>query len=385
MGLGNKNPSNSGQDVNLSGGLNMNLKRNLTLGVAGLGVVASLVFLFTMVGIKTVEGNERAVIQDWNDGVLEQLWTPGTEFYMPLTTTPYVYHIGAARFIIGGENGDMKAQTVTTGGSGQEQPATFHATLQYHLDETKLVKLHNHSRTNYEQTVIKPALIRIISDTATVLPVLEFYSGNGRMKLQQDIEQAIMNEPSLAELGIVVDTFVFDKIILDQEYVEKIRGRQLAFQDKLKNIEEAKAAEEAAKKEEALAQADKLKRIVAAEASAAEQVKAAEAQKQKRVLAAEAQAQEIRQKAGAERFRKEQDAKGLLAQGLAEAKVANEKKVSKYSGVSGQRQAAVEIEQARVELFKNMTLQGIVTEKTALTIINGSSSKSPVLTVPATK
>lgn len=376
------NTSNSGHS-NSTGGNNM--KNKLTLGVLGLGTVLSFVFLFTMIGWTTIEGQERAVVQDWNEGVLTELWTPGTNFYMPLTTTPYLYHVGAQRYIIGGKNGDVPAQTVTTGGQGNEQPATFHATLQYHLDPAKLVELHNRTRDNYELTVIRPALTRIISDTSTVLQVLDFYSGTGRKDLQSSIEQSIMTEPSLAELGIIVDTFVFDKIILDSEYVEKIRGRQLAFQDRLKNIEEAKAAEESAKKAEALAKADKLKRIVAAEAKKQEKIKGAEASNESRILAAKAQAEEIKQKASAERYRKEQDAKGLLAQGLAEAKVANEKKVSKYSGVAGARQAAVEMEQARVGLFKNMKINGVISEKTALTIINGGNGNSPVLTLPATK
>ena len=374
--------SNSGDNFNLNGDFSM--KQKLTLAVLVLGIILAVVGSFSFLGIKTIEGNERAVVQDWKKGVLVDLWNPGTHFYIPATTTPYAYHVGAARFILGnGEGADVNPLTVTTGGEGNEQPATFHATLQYHLDDSKLVKLHNHSRYNYEQTVIKPALTRIISDQATVLEVLSFYSGAGRMKLQNTIERAIMDEPSLAEVGIIVDTFVFYKIVLDPKYVDKIRDRQLAYQDKLKNIEEAKAAVEAAKKAEALAEADKLKRIVAAEASAAEQVKAAEAQKEKRILAAQAQAKEIREKASAERYRKEQDAKGLLAQGLAEARVAEEKKTSKYSGTAGARQASVEIEQARVGLFKNMAIKGVITEKTALTIINGGATK-PLMTLPVT-
>ena len=173
---------------------------------------------------------------------------------------------------------------------------------------------------------------------------------------------------------------MFDRIVLDEDYVGKIKARQLAYQDKLKNIEETKAAEEAARKTEALAEANKLKLIVEAEAAKQQKIKAAEASNESRILAAKAQAEEIKQKAAAERFRKEQDAKGLLAQGLAEAKVAEEKRDSKYSGVAGARAAQVEIEKARVGLFQNMAIKGVITEKTALTIIEGKTA--PALTIP---
>ena len=48
------------------------------------------------------------------------------------------------------------------------------------------------------------------------------------------------------------------------------------------------------------------------------------------------------------------------------------------------RQDEVEIQQARVGLFQNMAIKGVISEKTALTIIEGGTS-SPVLTLPATK
>jgi flotillin len=122
---------------------------------------------------------------------------------------------------------------------------------------------------------------------------------------------------------------------------------------------------------EAEAQADKLKKIVEAEAA-----------KEQRVKAAEASAQETKLAAEASRFQKEQDAKGLLAQGTAEAEVAKKKAVAKYEGEAGARQAQVEIELARVEMFKNMKIDGVLPEKTILTIINGG--RDVKTTLPAT-
>ena len=116
---------------------------------------------------------------------------------------------------------------------------------------------------------------------------------------------------------------------------------------------------------------------------AGEKVKAAEAKNEEVVLAAEAAAKQKRLDAAADRYRKEQDAKGLLAQGLAEARVAKEKRDARYAGESGLRQTQVEIMKSREAMFQNMKLDGIIPEKTALTIINGGPT--PALTIPATK
>lgn len=57
--------------------------------------------------------------------------------------------------------------------------------------------------------------------------------------------------------------------------------------------------------------------------------------------------------------------------------------MSRYEGVSGQRQAAVEIAKFNVDKFKNFNPQGVVTEKTFLNVSN--ESKSPIVTIEANK
>ncbi len=307
---------------------------------------------------------------------MPELVTPKTKLYIPLTTTLYTYHIGTQKFIMGdqkvygtAEKVQFPAYEITTGGSGKEQPATFSVTLQFHLDPTKLIVLHNTAQNRYRTSVIKPALTRIISDLATTQTVLDFYSGQGRVKLQKDIEDAIRAHPSLNRRGIVVETLVIDHIELDTAYVAEITGRQLATQKKLRAIEETLAAEEEAKKAEAIAKADKLTKIVGAEASKEVRIQAAQADKEEKKLAAQAS-----------RFAKEQDARGLLAAGIAQAKVDNARKTSRYAGQSGARQAAVEMNQARVEMFKNFTFTGFLPEKAALTLL-GPGMQAPIPTV----
>lgn len=363
----------------------------LAKGLVALGIIVGLMSFFLVFNWTTIEGHERAVTQNWRTGVSEDLWGPGTHFYVPLTTTAYIYDIGTNKFIMGSrstqkiEASDLgkrvvktvqlygeseriafPAVTITTGGEGKEQPATFSVTLQYHLDPAKLIKLHNSVQNEYEELTIKPALTRIISDLATTRPVLAFYSGEGRVELQRAIEQAILENAALSEVGIVVETFVIDDIALDPQYVAEITGRQIATQAKLREVEEADAAKARAERIESEALADKLRRIMEADAS-----------KEEKIRAAEATAAEVRALAEADRYKKEQDAEGLLAQGMAEARVDKAKKISKYEGVAGARQAQVEIELARTERLKNFQVTGVLPEKSMLTLIGGDINKVP--------
>lgn len=361
-------------------------KTKLFVGVGVLGFVLLGIIGSQFIGFAEIKGRQAAVVERFYNvggekGVEKHLLKSGRHFFVPMLSRPYVYNIGTEKFIMGHSNlyngkgseyVDYPAFTVTTGGKGKEQPATFSVTLQYHLDPQKLRNLHMRSGKDYEDLIIKPALTRIISDQATKLTVLEFYSGDGRVKLQKSIEKAITNHPKLSDVGIIVETFVFDQIKLDGDFVNEITGRQLATQKKLREREEALAAVETAKKVKAQAQAEKEKKIVAAEAK-----------KRERVLAAQAGEEEVKARARADRFKKEQNAIALKKEGLAQAAVDKARKMSRYAGVAGQRQASVEIAKFNVEKFKNFNPQGVVTEKTFLSI--NSESKSPVVTIEANK
>lgn len=378
------------------GGSRMNDTKLKVYG--GIGALSLLIFViaaFQFIGFAEVKGHQAAVVEKFygeDKGVQPLLLKNGRHFYVPLLSRPYIYNVGTDNFIMGDakyykgsgtQTTDFGPLTIKCGGRGNEQPAKFNVTLQFHLNTEHLTTLHRYAQHQYKDRIIKPALTNIIKSLTVEQHVLDFYTGVGYNRLQRDIEAAIKVDDTLSEVGIVVDTLVLDQIDLDPAYEAEIQGRQLATQQKLRADEEAKAAQANALKAQAVAEAKKLERIVAAEADKQEKIKGAEAANESRILAAKAEAQEIKQKAGAERYRKEQDAKGLLAQGLAEAKVDKARKMSRYEGVAGLRQAQVEIAKLQVDKFRNFNPAGVITEKTFLTV-NGES-KSPTLTIDATK
>lgn len=286
-------------------------------GIGVLLFVLTLVAGFNLIGFVEVKGHQAAIVEKFygeNKGVQDHVLGPGRHFYVPLLERPYVYNVGTSNFIMGKEQYysgsgtsyvDFPALTIKCGGRGQEQPATFSVTLQYQIDINKLVELHKRAQSQYEDRIIKPALTNIIKNLTVEQHVLNFYTGKGYNDLQRAAELAIKKDDDLGGIGIVVNTFVIDQIDLDTAYEREIQERQLATQKKLKEDELAKAAESAAVKEKALAQADKNKRIVQAEADKQEKILAAEAEKERRKLQAEAKALEIKETATAERFRKE--------------------------------------------------------------------------------
>lgn len=364
--------------------------------IGGISLLVLIVAAFQFIGFVEVKGHQSAVVEQFygaDKGVQGALLGNGRHFYMPIFSKPYVYNVGTDNFIMGNPKYysgkgtdfvDFPALTIKCGGRGNEQPAQFSITMQYHLDTSKLTALHVQAQKHYKDRIIKPALTNIIKSLTVTQHVLDFYTGKGYNNLQQAIEKKIKNDPTLVDAGIKVSTLVIDQIDLDPAYEAEIQGRQLATQKTLRANEEAKAEQALALKKQATANAAKLERIVAAEADKQEKIKAAEASNESRILAAKAEAQEIKQKATAERYRKEQDAKGLLAQGLANAKVDKERKMSRYAGVAGLRQSQVEIMQAKVLMFQNFK-SDIITEKTFLNITRGltSDSKTPVVTIEA--
>ncbi len=388
MPIKNSNISNNGYIKHSKGGYKLNKAKFFGI-TAIVGIVVLAIAAFQLIGFVEVKGHQAAVVEQHYDffggvkGVQKDLLLPGRHFYVPVYSTPYVYNVGIDNFIMGAAKYYSKTGTnvpnfpalvVKAGGRGQEQPATFSITLQYRLDLKKLTALHVEAQKQYEDRIIKPALTNIIKRLTTNQHVLDFYTGKGYNALQLAIEESILSDDTLGTLGILVNTLVIDQIDLDPEYESEIEGRQLATQKKLRADEETKAEEANALKRQAIANAGKLEKIVAAEAA-----------KQEKVLAAEASAAEARLAASADRFAKEQDAKGLKAKGLAQAAVDNARKTSRYAGIAGARQAAVEIEQAKTERMKGMNFNGVVTEKTLMMFSDGKNLNTPSVVIPTTE
>lgn len=359
-------------------------------------IVATLVLLvaaFTFVKIRTVAGNELGVLETWSEGVKSEPLYPKTHWFFPgFTNSVYIYDMGMQVYVMNDKESNeeiaegRKADAYVVQ-SADQQDMRISLRIQWLRKPDRVVDLHKVARENVEERVLRPRLLNIVKNNATTRTALEAYSGVGLVKLQEDILRDLQNDTELNRY-IHVDSFVIEHIGLDKKYTDEIVARQVAVQERLKNIEQTKAAEAKADKAKAEAQADYEKQIVEAkrdkergileaEKTAQQQVLAAEAAARQVVLKAEADAKQVALQAEAEKNRNvliamgereaaENRAKAILALGQSEAE-AQKLKLSAYA-VPG-ADAFVKIEVAKSFATGVQNVKGYLPEKMSINLL----------------
>lgn len=345
------------------------------VGLIAAGFVGLIALIFIMITFRMVkiEGNEVAVRQDWHKGVINELWGPGTQWYIGWFTDVYKYNIGTQKATFDDKSTNEGAEfpriLVNVGENGG-QAAYIAVSVNYRLgwDEStagpvfnpaKLIKIHKDGigRT-YEEVIVKRTVIDAVNKVARTYDALALYSGKGFIEFKTRLDKELKDHPVFEERGILIENTIVYKVYLDPAYEAEIAGKQLAIQQTLRKTEETKAAQEEAKRAFAVAQAtvevarqtaeaSKITKITNAEADKAQAVLAAEGEKQKKILDAEGQ-----------RDANLAQASGILAVGKATAEVAQLNRDAMYAGESGERKARVEIATAQAEKVKNM-LRGV--------------------------
>lgn len=322
------------------------------ISLAGLAVL-TLVGAFTVVRPIHVKGVEIAVVEDWN-GIEQTPVQPGTtRFLFPaFRKTAYVYNTGLQTFVMndkGGkeETGSGRDSDAYRINSQEGQKMDVSMTLQYHVDPTSILHFHTSVHSNDPEVignnVIRPVLMRITKDNATVQTAISNYSGEGLVKLQQSVSTALTDpNGELRQKGIIVDTFVIEHIGLDPDYIGEIQRKQVAQQRTLRANEETKAAEAEALQAQAQAKADLNKRVVEAERDKQVAVLAAEAQKERTRLDAEAEKIKLVTTAEGTKEARTLEAAGILAVGQAEA-AAQKLRLEAYNAPGSETFVRVEI------------------------------------------
>lgn len=367
--------------------------------VVVVGVIVALIVAFTLIKVRTVSGNELGVLETWGSGVQAEPLTPKTHFFMPgFTNSIYVYDMGMQLYVMNDkDNKDEVAEGRKADAyvvqSKDQQDMRISLRVQWLRRAEKVVDLHKVARDQVEERILRPRLLNIVKNQATLRTALEAYSGEGLVRLQQDILKDLQSDYELNQY-IRIDSFVIEHIGLDKDYTKEIVARQVAVQERLKNIEQTKAAEAAADKAKALAQADyekvlvearrdKEKGILRAEQEAQQNVLNAEANAKQTILRAEADAKQVALQAEAEKNRNvliaqgereaaENRAKAILALGQAEAE-AQKLKLSAYA-VPG-AEAFVKIEVAKSFAMGVQNIKGYLPEKMNVNLLADQYAK----------
>ena len=276
-------------------------KRLFYLIGAGIAAVVLLIFSFVTFEVVTIAGTQMGVLETWGGGVDENPYPAKTYFLFPgWSNSMYKYDMDAQVFVmndlVSGEDKAYKGREtdsyVVQSSEGQNMKIALN--VRWRRDPAKIVSLHKNYPHHIEERLIRPTVMLIVKNQATKRRAIEAFSGEGLVKLQADILVDLVNPTNeLSEHGVIVENFVIERIDLDKEYIEEIRGRQVATQRKLRADEEAKAADAVALKAQAEAKADYNRRVVEAERDKQVGILAAEENKQKQILNAQAEVEKV--------------------------------------------------------------------------------------------
>jgi regulator of protease activity HflC (stomatin/prohibitin superfamily) len=325
-----------------------NVGKLIVAGVVFVMSVAVFMFVFDTV---TINGHSIGVKESWGGGVQENPLTPRTYFVMPWERV-YVYPAGVQVFEMSDKEKVDDSYLVQ---SSDSQDMHLSLQTQWHIDPLHVINLHKTvGAKGIEERVLRPTLLTVVKNKATIKKALDAYSGAGLVSLQKEIEDELNDEDGdLRRRGIIVDNFVIEHIKLDSEYVKEITARQVAIQREMRAVQEEKAAQADALKAKAVAQSDLNKAVVEAERDKQVAVLKAEALNETAVLAAEAEKQKTVLAAEAEKESGELKAAAILAIGEAKAKAAT-LEYTAYGSPGAETYAKIQIAESMSKAFGNI-------------------------------
>jgi regulator of protease activity HflC (stomatin/prohibitin superfamily) len=350
-------------------------KTQIKLIVAAVCGFLAMVAMVAMFDIVPIKGNEIGVKETWFGGVEKDPLPPKTYFVLPWERIQ-VYSTSVNVFVMNNkEDGEVnkgRKQDSYLVQSQDSQDMHLSLQVQWRIDPLHVVDIHktvgpprDEDDHRIEERVLRPILLLVTKNHATVMDAITAYSGEGLVKLQQDIEKDLNRaDGELRQRGIFVDNFVIEHIKLDNAYVSEITARQVAIQREKRAVQEEKAALADAKKAKAVAGADyekavveaerdKAVKVLAAEASNEQSILAAKAEAQKTILAAEAEAKRTVLAAQAEKDSGELKGQAILAVGKAQAE-SEKLKFSAFSASGAETYARIEVAKSMAQAFGNI-------------------------------
>lgn len=380
--------------------MNNNIRsiRGFTLGnlLLIIGAIAVLIASFILFDVEKIEGNQLGVKETWGEGVIKEPLTPKTYFLFPgFTQDIYKYDMGVQVYVMndkdnGSEYGEGRKADAYVVQSKDQQDMRISLRIQWRRLASTVVELHQNARDQVEERVIRPVLLNVVKNQATLRTALEAYSGEGLVKLQSDILKELQKSEELTRF-IRVEGFVIEHIGLDPKYTQEIVARQVAVQAKLRADEETKVAMANAEKAKATAQADyekvlveakrdKEKGVLDAEKLAAQQVLAAEADAKKVALTAEAEKKRNVLIAEGEKEAAINRAAATLALGQATAE-AQKLQLSAYAVPGADAFVKIEVAKSMANAFSNV--KGYLPEKMSVNLLAEQYSKGVNMLVGA--
>jgi regulator of protease activity HflC (stomatin/prohibitin superfamily) len=337
---------------------------------------------FVIIDIHVVRGNELGIKETWYSGIIDEPLPAKTYVLFPgFSQRVYNYYMGPQNFVMNDK--DMSKETASAEGlerdayvvqSADQQDIHISLNVTWRLNPAKLAQIHRTFRENITDVVLRPNLLRVVKNQATLLKAVEAYSGEGLVKLQKDIELDLQKEDGdLFKNGILIENFVIEGITLDPEYTKEIKARQVAMQREQRAAQEEKAAMAESLKARAEAQKDYETSLVKAKTEKETGILEAEKQAEMLVLKAEADKKQKVLEAEATKETGELKAASILALGQAEAE-SKKLMLSAYAVPGSESFVQIEVSKNMADAFKN--IQGYLPSDMKVNILSESFMKS---------
>lgn len=364
---------------------------NLLVIIALVGVLIASLILFD---IEKVEGNQVGVKETWGEGVINTPLPPKTYFLFPgFTQDIYKYDMGVQIYVMNDkDNGEEYAEGRKADAyvvqSKDQQDMRISLRIQWRRLPETVVELHKNARDQVEERIIRPVLLNVVKNQATLRTALDAYSGQGLVSLQNDILKELQASHELNRF-IRVEGFVIEHIGLNKEYTDQIVARQVAVQGTLRAVEETKQKLAEAEKAKAAAQSDYEKVLVEAKRDKEKGILDAEKIAQQQILAAEAAAKQVALQAEAEKNRNVLIAEGekeaainraLAIKALGEAEAEAKKlQLSAYAVPGAESFVKIEVAKSMADAFKN--IDGYLPEGMSVNLLSDQYTKGVNLLV----
>lgn len=238
--------------------------RGGNVGIITVCVIGFFLLLGVLLGFKTVDSGEIAVVRSFGK-VTGRVLEPGAHTITPFTEDALYYNTKKVTYETSTQekqetsDADYKDFTVDTN-TEDGQPVDIAYTIRFSVDPTKVTWIAQNigSQEALVEKIVKTESRIWARNIPRRFSAEALYTGEGSQKVQDEIFQQL--EPVFVKNGLILDSVGLREIVFDDNYVQAIKDKQVAAVQV--ETEKNKAEQEKFRKEQ---------RITSAEASAKEQ------------------------------------------------------------------------------------------------------------------
>ncbi len=251
--------------------------------LAGVGLVAGLVFTIIGQGIIVVQPTEVAVVFNTLSGELSpQPLRSGTHFIVPVLQNTTIYPIEQQQFAMAGDSqaGDRAGDNAVRGRTIDGQEVLIDVSVLYGITPDNANLVHTRWQNRYQEDLFLPTVRGLVRDVVSGYRAQEIY-GQGRGEMESAIQEELAIR--MSEEGFTLTDLLVRDINFSEQFTQAIEQAQIAEQE----AERARLRVQQIQQEAEQARAQ-------AEGQRDAEIARAEGEAQSIILRAEAQAEALR-------------------------------------------------------------------------------------------